>query len=109
MLMGQDRYDLAEESARRALMQEPDSAIARSLLANCFMHTDRLKEATMMAQEAIGLARKLARLLPAPQAAEVLVALPDPLQQVDREQRALRKDRLELRAAAHSVGLGRRT
>lgn len=59
LLYHQGRYDLAEESLRRALADDPDFAMAHGLLALCLLQRKNLKEATEAAERAVGLAPDL--------------------------------------------------
>ncbi len=56
LLYQQSRYDLAEESFRRALADDPDFVMAHACLALCMLERQEWKEATAEAERAIGLA-----------------------------------------------------
>ncbi len=59
LLYHQGRYDLAEESLRRALADDPDFAMAHGFLALCLLERNALKEATEAAERTVGLAPDL--------------------------------------------------
>lgn len=56
LLLGQSRYDLAEQELRMALAEDPDSAIGHSLLARCLAERKDYQGATEEARLAIHLA-----------------------------------------------------
>ena len=57
LLMAQQRYELAEEVLGQELAQDPNSAMAHSLLAICMLQDrDRIKDATREAEQGIHLA-----------------------------------------------------
>jgi tetratricopeptide (TPR) repeat protein len=56
LLIGQSRYDLAEEELRQALALDPRDAFAHGLLALCLGKRERFAEATTEAQQSIHLA-----------------------------------------------------
>lgn len=53
LLLGQGRYELAEQELRQAIVEEPEPAAAHALLALCCCERDRFDEATREAQTAI--------------------------------------------------------
>jgi tetratricopeptide (TPR) repeat protein len=55
LLFQQSRYDLAEESLRRTLADDPDFAMAHGLLALCMLQRQAYKEATEEAERAVRL------------------------------------------------------
>src|SRR6266851_1639615 len=61
ILFDQGRYDLAEEKLRLSLAEEPDHSLAHALLADCLRQSDKLKEATAEAREAVRLDPELAQ------------------------------------------------
>ena len=56
MLLNQERYDLAADALRQALLQSPEDADTHRLLALCLAEQEKLDEATSHAQQAIHLA-----------------------------------------------------
>lgn len=56
LLYHQSRYELAEDSLRRALTDDPDFALAHAYLALCKLEQKDTKEATAEAERAVGLA-----------------------------------------------------
>ncbi|MBX3414601.1 MAG: tetratricopeptide repeat protein [Pirellulales bacterium] len=60
LLLGQDRYALAEEQLRLALAETPSDAIAQALLALCVLKREDYKEATQLARTAVHLGPDIA-------------------------------------------------
>jgi tetratricopeptide (TPR) repeat protein len=60
LLIEQGRYDMAERELRGRLAEQPDDAVAHSLLAFCLSHRERHAEAEKEARAAVGLAPDLA-------------------------------------------------
>jgi len=56
ILLGQNRFDLAEPELRQALALEPDNAHAHVMLAICLREAEKFTDATMEARTAVGLA-----------------------------------------------------
>ena len=54
-LQQQRRYGDAEKEWRRAILESPNDAHGRSMLAICLVELDRLSEATDEARQAIGI------------------------------------------------------
>lgn len=60
LLIEQGRYEMAERELRGRLTEQPDNAVAHSLLAFCLSHRERHAEAEREARAAVGLAPDLA-------------------------------------------------
>jgi tetratricopeptide (TPR) repeat protein len=56
MLLGQSRYELAEQEFRREVTEDPEDGLARAMLAQCLSLQDKHIEAEREAREAIRLA-----------------------------------------------------